>query len=510
MANKSLQKGQIVDGYYFKGGKPADKANWVKAPEVGEVMDGLAYQGGDPSKKENWKESLVDFSGFAEGTRQALPIAGAIGGGLLGAPLGPAGMVAGAALGGAAGSMASGVGKAGKEFDPKEKEYWERVGAEGLLSAAGEGAGQVVGKLAKPVSRVTAPYIKRATKRVGEGIKKIASSASRTNQKAMDVYLERTKQVDKLIREAGQEFDELPRQFKEKLRSDLRSAQNEASRLVGDILENPKFSKKQIQVKPIRDFLLEQQKKINKVTNPADYAQIEEIINRVDILSQKGKMSAKELHDVKRMLYDISKGSFQKPGEITKSGSFGQSVARQAARETKDLINKAAPDLKIYNEKLAKIHEFQRQMPPSVLDPAKTPSRLMTIGRGGAPELAKTMEDIGPEIGRPGLLRDVEDMYAARQYYDPDLFSGSFTGRSALMGGLGGLGAAATGGDLKDVGYGALTGAAIGSPALQKQFIRYGVPAGRGFLRGAQGMGYLGGKGLIQKLVRDPGLLEGE
>lgn len=82
-----------------------------------------------------------------EGTLNALPFAGALAGGTVGMAAGPLGAVGGAGLGGAGGeALANGI-RAALNLDsaPQTRaEVYTRPAKEGLLSAAGEGAGQAL------------------------------------------------------------------------------------------------------------------------------------------------------------------------------------------------------------------------------------------------------------------------------------------------------------------------------------------------------------------------------
>lgn len=57
------QPGEIIDGYEFLGGDPADPAAWKQAdaqgpapmPQPGEVVDGFEFLGGDPADQASWK-----------------------------------------------------------------------------------------------------------------------------------------------------------------------------------------------------------------------------------------------------------------------------------------------------------------------------------------------------------------------------------------------------------------------------------------------------------------------
>jgi hypothetical protein len=50
------QQGEIVDGYRFVGGQPADPKAWeeVSEPKVGDLMAGFRYLGGNPSEQKSW------------------------------------------------------------------------------------------------------------------------------------------------------------------------------------------------------------------------------------------------------------------------------------------------------------------------------------------------------------------------------------------------------------------------------------------------------------------------
>lgn len=47
--------GEYLDGFYFAGGDPAKKENWMAPPTVGTVQDGYEYVGGFPGDKNSWK-----------------------------------------------------------------------------------------------------------------------------------------------------------------------------------------------------------------------------------------------------------------------------------------------------------------------------------------------------------------------------------------------------------------------------------------------------------------------
>ena len=51
--------GEVVDGYRFLGGNPANRSSWEKValppPKIGDVVDGYRFKGGTPSDRASWE-----------------------------------------------------------------------------------------------------------------------------------------------------------------------------------------------------------------------------------------------------------------------------------------------------------------------------------------------------------------------------------------------------------------------------------------------------------------------
>lgn len=50
------KQGELYKGFYFKGGDPKDKNNWVKPPETGTEKNGFKYVGGAPFDPKSWQK----------------------------------------------------------------------------------------------------------------------------------------------------------------------------------------------------------------------------------------------------------------------------------------------------------------------------------------------------------------------------------------------------------------------------------------------------------------------
>lgn len=55
--------GQLIDGYRFKGGDPADQNSWeIALPKAGEIVDGFRFKGGNPGVETSWEQVKQDRS----------------------------------------------------------------------------------------------------------------------------------------------------------------------------------------------------------------------------------------------------------------------------------------------------------------------------------------------------------------------------------------------------------------------------------------------------------------
>lgn len=108
-----------------------------------------------------------------EGTLNALPTAGAVAGGTIGLSGGPLGAVAGAGLGGAGGKALANAIRAGLNLESapqtRSEIYADPVN-EGLISAAGEGAGQVIAKIPGLISKAPQAFKSASSKLTGKAV----------------------------------------------------------------------------------------------------------------------------------------------------------------------------------------------------------------------------------------------------------------------------------------------------------------------------------------------------
>lgn len=162
----------------------------------------------------------------------ALPLAGGVVGGIVGAGAGPAGAVGGAGLGAAAGSAAE-QGLNATFFpnlsQPNMKEAAKEIAKQGLIGAAGEGAGQLIGgalsaglskaaNFLKSSTKANAPEIMAAAERLGikpttgmlsdkPTIQGLESSLNQSPSFAGALVQRETSAVEGGLKKAAQNFD---------------------------------------------------------------------------------------------------------------------------------------------------------------------------------------------------------------------------------------------------------------------------------------------------------------
>lgn len=57
--------GAIEDGYQFRGGDPANPANWLAVPKPGSIQDGYRFKGGNPAIPADWEAAAIPFNSGA-------------------------------------------------------------------------------------------------------------------------------------------------------------------------------------------------------------------------------------------------------------------------------------------------------------------------------------------------------------------------------------------------------------------------------------------------------------
>lgn len=226
--------------------------------------------------KEQPKESFG--KGLVRGSLEALPTAGALFGGAAGLTGGPLGAVGGAGLGAAAGESLRTLGKKYLlDEAPTRQELYTGPVIQGLQGAAGEGAGQIIGKgiqagtkgLAEFLATKTRPNVKdiaKATEAIGAKItpgqttidpyvQNIQSSLEQSPSVAGYLMRKQTEPLREAVKTTAKDvFKDVPSKAASEIGSQVKEQiinqiENRVSQ-AGDVYERVKQSTKFIDVDP--------------------------------------------------------------------------------------------------------------------------------------------------------------------------------------------------------------------------------------------------------------------
>lgn len=152
-------------------------SDWVDDPNP---VDGDWVDDQPEAQEKPWYD--VSGEGLARGAIDSLPIVGALGGGILGTPAGPAGNIGGAGLGYAGGKELAGIlknkflGDEAESVNPLDQV--KRVGGNVAEGAAFEMGGQIIGKGIGKGLEAGGKAVDYVGKQLGRGAEKLAVNAT--------------------------------------------------------------------------------------------------------------------------------------------------------------------------------------------------------------------------------------------------------------------------------------------------------------------------------------------
>lgn len=425
--------------------KQPKKANFISDEEMSKL---------EQLEQPQEESSGITGRGLLKGTLEALPMAGGLAGGFFGTAAGPVGTVGGAAAGGYLGKAVQNLGEKYLLGEDKTREdiYVGPV-KEAALAAAGEGAGQIALK---------------GIGALGTGIKKTASSLSRIPEKTMETYAKKTKDVEKLINQFGDDVAQSSDEFKGLINKQIGSFKSKQN----DIIEKSLRDKVNIvDIKPIKEQLSETLTKLDKKLEPESYKKISEKLQMLDELAPDDWTDLTQLNKIKQNLQDAS--DYDSLGNVLRKKSLAEVNLAKSASKARGILNKEVPEIAKANNSLAKIHRAQKNMNKNLVKEGAPEAGIISAGTGENKRnlgfLSKLQDIVGGDF-----VSGAENIAAQKQFADPGLLPGINTGAAALPligAGLGGLGS----GDVEGALKGATIGA-IGSPYIIKQAIKYGIP----------------------------------
>lgn len=293
---------------------------------------------------EKTKDSSFSLEGVGRAALKSLPIAGGMFGGAVGlASSGPVGAVAGAGLGAAGGKALEQAGEAYFFGEgPKSRlQQFKEIGMEGLAGAAGEGAGQIVSK--------AAPMVVSGLKKVGP---KIGHALTGVSEQEIKTYAKNADVIKQMAKETDSNSFEAANQIRNQFNKDIANKTTEINNTITNVLKN---SNKQIESQPIVDALENYKTRINPKLYPEQVGQIDDLVSRISNVSQNGKISILEAHQIKQFLQDKASSAYRN-GDVFQIGAEAANAAKGGAKIARDLVSRAEPEIAKANGILSKFH----------------------------------------------------------------------------------------------------------------------------------------------------------
>lgn len=437
----------------LKGNKPSGGLSDDEAKELASLK---SQQG--PS----WLDKEIPYTGgstargIAKSTLKSLPMAGMIGGGLLG-------NVPGAALGAAGGKALENLGESAMGEEKTRKDIYG-----GPLNSAKEGimnemGGQAIGKIGEMV----APYAGRAAAKLG-------STLSGVPEKEITTYAKSAPEINAMNKASDYDTQDMADNLRDKINGKIKETRLGMNSQISSTLA--KREGQTIESQPILDALGSAKGKINLKLRPEEGKEIDDLMSKVDAVSANGKIGLQDAHDLKEYLQEIGEGAYSKGGQMFQVGSKTARAAKSAAAMTRSAVNEEAPEVANANNTLSELRGIESLLNRNVLTPGKTASPLIAAGAGGNPANAKLLDKLGNTI-KMNVSGDAEKLAAARTFGKPSLVPVDTTGKSLTRMGVAGLLGGIAGHAAGETFPGILIGEAASSPAAIKAAINTGRAA---------------------------------
>lgn len=393
--------------------------------------------------------------GLGRSALEALPVAGGIAGGLVGAPLGLVGIAGGSGLGAAAGKSLEQMGKS-VFFDEQPAstgQMLKEVGTEGALGLLGEGTGQAVTnalKMAAPVA--------------GKVGAKIGSALTGITEQEIKTYAKRADQIKQLAKSSDSNVAEAADQIRQKFADKLKSAKDLLNNSIESTLQT---SQSKASLRPVLDELELMKAKINPKLYPEQIKQIDDIVGKISSLGEE--VSLLELNQVKRFLQDKASSAYGRPGDIFAVGPEAATAAKGAAAKARGILNELVPQVKQANDQFAKLHDIDDVLNKNILREGKPEASLLAAGSGANQRNASALSELGDMVGMD-IMGEAKDLAAMRTFTNPPIMPVDTTGKAAARMGAAGL---------VGMGVAGPVGAAVGTVAASPTTLKAAIDVGR-------------------------------
>lgn len=430
--------------------------------------------------------------GLIQGGLNALPAAGMMGGGVLGAAAGPVGAVGGAAGGGALGQQLKGLGEMyllGK--DKKEGDLAKDTAQAGVAGASAEAGGMVLGKGAEALADT--PFAKSVGGYVGGSLAKAGETISGLPKKVIEAYAKRSDEIERMAKSSDYNVAQAADNVREQFLNQIKTFKDKWNDTIGETL---KGNNEKVDGNKILDSINEAKSKINSKLYPGELQNIDKhLADQVKaVQDDNGMISVSDAHDLKRNLQDLASTAYQRPGQIFQTTNEAATVAKSGAAKARELVSAAVPNVAKANSKLAELHDIEDSINKNMLAEGKPEAGLIAAGTGSNERNVLNLEKLGKLTGN-NMTAPAENLAAMKYIGDAKWNPLEQTGKAAARMGTGALlGGAESAREGHGFGPGAAIGALLANPATVKAAIKGGLlskeaiqalvstPAGQGLL----------------------------
>lgn len=290
-----------------------------------------------------------------------------------------------------------------------------------ITGTLGRGA-KLAGKAAKASSQV-------ASKASTKVFSKVGNLMTGVPEKEIATYINKYPEVTKIIQNYGDDIPGAADKIREGFQNSVRTRRMALGREVGKALDALPQDKV-VDIAPVIGELQNVKSRMNQALRLEEVRQVDELIERVTSLAgEGGKVSPKEMFDIKEWLQDRGAGAFMKDGQIFVPGKDAQIAAKNASREARKLVNQMSPTVANANQELSKLHVLEKKMNKNLIAEGKSDAALGAAGSGTNERAAKQLKQLG-EITKTDMLGEAEKFSAAKRFASPGLTAADSTGKS--------------------------------------------------------------------------------
>lgn len=323
----------------------------------------------------------------------------------------------------------------------------------GLVAPAARGAGKMISEAG---AMIKSPLIKAESR--------VAGALTGIEPQIVENYIKNGKSVDDLIGKYGKNSSEAADAIREQYQTQIRNYKNKANEQISKNLASK--GDEIVNVKDAVKKLKDQKAKLDIDTKSGEIKELNDMLAILDKkVDENGDILLSDLHSLKEFFQEAGKSAYIKNGQVFVPGKDAARIAKGAARDFRQALNKSAPEIAEANNKLSLLHNAEEGLNKNLLKPGGPDNALMTAGSQPFSRQRKQLQKYEDITGLP-MVQKAEDLATARAFAEPQLLPQDVTGKSATRVGAGLLAGGVIGGT---------PGAIIGGIATSPLALKYGI-----------------------------------